>query len=162
MSKKLELTQYRSSCNGFTLVELITTLVLLGILAVFALPRMAGLNFFQDRAYFDEVVAAVRYAQKRAVASGCETQAQLTAAPAGFGLFQRATDCTTGAFTRPVINPGSGEPFARPAPAGVAVAPAANITFDAMGRATTGAGVWIAVGGRSLRVVGETGFVETN
>lgn len=152
---------HRNGTAGFTLVELVAVLVLLGILAVFAIPRMTGFDFFRNRAYFEEAVAAVRYAQKRAVASGCDTQAQLTAAPAGFGLFQRATACTTGAFTRPVINPGSGESFARPAPTGVAVS-AANVTFDAMGRASSGAGVWITVGDRSLRVVGETGFVETN
>ena len=39
---------------GFTLIELITVLILVGILAVTALPRMFDRNTFESRGFFDE------------------------------------------------------------------------------------------------------------
>lgn len=53
---------------GFTLVELITVLVLVGILAVAALPRFFDQNVFASRGFLDETMAQLRYAQKAAVA----------------------------------------------------------------------------------------------
>lgn len=55
-------------CKGFTLVELVLILVIAGILAVFALPRMFDRNTFDTRAWSDEAKAMVRYAQKMAIA----------------------------------------------------------------------------------------------
>lgn len=57
-----------SSCKGFTLVELVLILVIAGILAVVALPRMFDRNTFDTRALGDEVKAMLRYAQKMAIA----------------------------------------------------------------------------------------------
>lgn len=55
--------------RGFTLVELITIIVILGIISVVALPRFADNNAFRDRATADQVASAIRYAQKVAIAS---------------------------------------------------------------------------------------------
>jgi len=51
---------------GFTLVELVMVIVILGILAVVALPKLDN-TIFRQSAFHDEVVAALRYAQKTAV-----------------------------------------------------------------------------------------------
>ena len=53
---------------GFTLIELITVLILVGILAVTALPRMFDRNTFESRGFFDETKSILRYAQKSAIA----------------------------------------------------------------------------------------------
>ena len=53
---------------GFTLVELVTTIVVLGIIAVVAMPRFAARNTFDSRGFFDQATATVRYAQKLAIA----------------------------------------------------------------------------------------------
>lgn len=54
--------------RGFTLVELITVMVLIGILSVAVLPRFFDQNVFAARSFFDESQALLRYAQKVAVA----------------------------------------------------------------------------------------------
>ena len=54
--------------NGFTLVELIATIALLGILAVVAAPRFFNRDAFDVRAAGDQAQSIVRYAQKLAIA----------------------------------------------------------------------------------------------
>src|SRR3989338_2309849 len=53
---------------GFTLVELIMTMVIVGILAVFAAPRFFGADIFKSRGFADQIQASLRYAQKIAIA----------------------------------------------------------------------------------------------
>jgi len=54
--------------RGFTLIELIMVIVMLGVLAVFAAPRMMNTGDFTQRGFHDETMALLRYAQKTAIA----------------------------------------------------------------------------------------------
>jgi MSHA pilin protein MshC len=53
--------------RGFTLIELIMVIVMLGVLAVFAAP-MFNRGDFDARGFHDETLAMLRYAQKTAIA----------------------------------------------------------------------------------------------
>lgn len=55
--------------EGFTLVELITVMIIVGIIAVVAIPRFADRLDFDARGFTDEVRAALQYARKTAVVS---------------------------------------------------------------------------------------------
>ena len=54
--------------HGFTLIELVTIIVILGILAVAAAPRFFDRNVFDSRGFNDQVTATLRHAQKTAIA----------------------------------------------------------------------------------------------
>lgn len=54
--------------HGFTLVELIMVIVMLGVLAMFAAPRMFNSADFYARGFHDETLSMLRYAQKAAIA----------------------------------------------------------------------------------------------
>ena len=57
----------RSSNRGFTLTELIVTLVVIGILAVFLAPKLGGMTVVRQRTEYDKVLSAIAYARKAAI-----------------------------------------------------------------------------------------------
>jgi MSHA pilin protein MshC len=70
--KWLEVTSHSPnprSNQGFTLTELVVSIVVAGILAATVVPRFTGENGFEGRGFRDQTAAALRYAQKSAIAS---------------------------------------------------------------------------------------------
>ncbi|WP_418067324.1 prepilin-type N-terminal cleavage/methylation domain-containing protein [Sedimenticola hydrogenitrophicus] len=154
----------RTAQRGFTLVELVVVLLLVGILAAVGMPRFFNQLTFQEWGFSDELAGALRFGQKLAIATGCDTQAAITAA--GYQLNQRVT-CNSGAFTTPVRLPGGdGTGYAGSAPGGIALT-AASLYFDALGRPhdsadgnLLAAATNIAIGSRSVSVEPQTGYVH--
>jgi MSHA pilin protein MshC len=143
--------------SGFTLVELVLTLVIIGILAAVVGPRFFDRRVFDERLFFEETVSAVRYAQKLALASGCLTQISLGAG--GYQL-RRAANCTFGAYSAEVQGPDGQIPFANTdLPAGVSVS-ATNfpVVFDSLGRPSSAASA--TIGAFTFSVTAETGLVQ--
>ncbi|MYM26129.1 MSHA biogenesis protein MshC [Duganella sp. FT135W] len=95
---------------GFTMVELITVFVLMGILGGIGYARFADTTSFSNRSYADQAKGIIRYAQKLAItqgravfvrsepggfavcfASGCPNAAALAAASGGSNSGSSAT-----------------------------------------------------------------------
>ncbi|NOY12595.1 MAG: prepilin-type N-terminal cleavage/methylation domain-containing protein [Deltaproteobacteria bacterium] len=143
---------YRWRQSGFTMIELVVVILLLGILSVFVMPRFVDFDTFRSRAAYDEVAGAVRYAQKLAVASGCEVQFAVSGNR--YVLRQHSSGCSSGPFadlTGFPVNGGtvSGVSFS---------ASPASFIFDAMGRSSSAA--TITLGDKNFSVIAETGYVD--
>jgi len=148
--------------TGFTLIELIIVIVITGILASVAAPRFFERTAFDERSYYEDTLAALRYAQKLAIATGCEVQ--VTIASNSYTLKQHATNCTSGAFTLDVFNPGNpGAAYSKTAPASLTMTPTQTLTliFDGLGKSDASATVTLSGSAdtRTINVVAETGFV---
>lgn len=146
----------RGACRGFTMVELVLVMVLAGILAAVAVPRMVGRTGFDTRGFADHLTATVRFAQKLAVAQRRDVFVRLTA--------NDATLCYDAACAVPAPGPGGEKPYTVNAPNGVAIAsPLATLAFDAGGRPNLVAQLDIQVNGTGthhVRVERETGYVH--
>lgn len=139
------------------MVELILVIVIAGILAAVAVPRLVGRNSFDTRGFTDQLAATVRFAQKLAIAQRRDVYVQLTASA--------ATLCYDAACANFAPGPGGEKPFTVTAPGGVAIASAAGmLDFDAGGRPVNLTGrLDIQVNGAGANhvyVEQETGFVH--
>jgi len=154
----------RRSHAGFTVVELIAVIVVLGIVSAMALPRLTDRSAFQARGFEDEVFAALRHARALAVASGCAVQVSI--AGNGYTLNQQ-TACDAGGFTLAVPDPATQAPiYAGAAPAGITLNGPLSFVFTRLGEATIAGiptDVTLNLGGnanRTITVFGSTGFAQ--
>ena len=64
---------------GFTLVELVVVILIIGILSVSIAPRFFGVAAYENRKVTDELLSALRYTQQMAMNRGGNIELVLTA-----------------------------------------------------------------------------------
>jgi MSHA pilin protein MshC len=151
--------------RGFTLPELVAVLVVLGILAATAMPKLRSALSFRDTGWHDQLVGALRYAQKAAV-----SHRRLVCADVAGGAVTLTIASANPASSCSVVLPGVDGSSASAKSGGGAsasISPAGALYFQPSGRVTTdGAGSNAAartitiVGQSNIVVVGETGRVD--
>ena len=148
--------------SGLTLVELLTILVLVGILSVVVVPRIVSTTEFEAAGFHQEVLAALRYAHKTAIASGCEVQVTIDSAARRFDLFYRSggtdTSCGGGGFGEAVPHPNGTGAYTRTAASGVAISNDLILTFSGAGAASVSGSV--SIDGSPITVTAATGYVR--
>jgi len=143
------------TARGFSLIELITVLVLMGIMGVVALGSLNG-GGYAERAFYDEFRSALRYAQKRAVATGCPVQVSIGSQ--SYALFQGQASCADSTYTRAVMQPFNlGQAYSNTS-AQASISPTTNVLFDAAGRPGIATTLY-SVGARSVTVY-SSGLVQ--
>ncbi|MBY0399384.1 type II secretion system GspH family protein [Myxococcota bacterium] len=146
---------------GFTLVEAVVLIALLGILGGVAAPRFLSLRELEGARAHRQALADLRHAQRQAAGSGCPVQVDFDAG--GYRL-QKRSGCRAGNFDLELVDPVvQRTPYAVILPEGVTLTSSVDpIVLDALGRITrsdgTTASVSIQIGGLALEGVGETGL----
>lgn len=80
--------------GGYTLVELVAVMVIVVVLAAYAIPRMLGANDFAAKVTADRVLAALHYAQTLAQRQGVATDVEVTSTPNRLAVKQGGTAVT--------------------------------------------------------------------
>lgn len=151
--------------RGFTLVELVAVLLLLGVLAAVAVPRLAGLGDFRSDAWRGQALAGLRLAaatavgHRRLVCAEFAADGRLNLTVAGANP---ASSCASS-----LPGPDGAAAFAEAAGTSVSVSPAGTLFFQPNGRVSRdGAGLQVenrsiaAAGMAAITVYGESGHAE--
>lgn len=153
----------RSSHQGFTIIELIVVMVIVGILAVAVLPHFSGRVAFEGRAFRDQTVAGLRYAQKAAVAARRIVKADFNSSSVTLSIRACASDVSCfPEYVALVLPASSSSSITSPSNSGLTYSffPA-SIVFDAAGRTSA---ALISVSGLdaslAITVEAETGYVH--
>jgi MSHA pilin protein MshC len=156
--------------RGFTIVELVVVIIILGIISAVAAPRFFDLQDYKEIAFKDELVSALRFAQKRAVASGEVVEVVVDDGNRDFYLRYDDDDNTpvkhpAGDIYRFTIVHKNEEP-----PASF-ILKDETIIFDALGRANSTLSPGdtedppinnVGYNGSGITIWRETGYVEVN
>lgn len=146
--------------RGFTLVELIVTMIVVGILAIAIVPRMDLVRGFDEIGYRDRVRATLEYARKSAVAQRRNVRVSIAASAVSVEV-QQSTPEGAGAGAWVALNLPGGNANAFSAPAGTTLAPANDtVIFDALGRPDAAKAYVVSGGAGTIVVEAETGYVH--
>jgi MSHA pilin protein MshC len=148
--------------HGFTLIELVVVIVLMGILGAIAASRMLTSQGFASRGFYDEAQAVVRYAQKTAIA--WRSTITVCVSATDVSAISNA-NCASPTYVPNPVNPAN--PLkSSTAPSGVTLssAPGPSFTFDSAGRPSAATTITLNSTNtddpvRHIFVATETGYV---
>lgn len=147
---------------GFTLFELVASMVLIGILAFFALPDFSVVSDFEARAFRDQVVAALRYGQQSAVSHRRLVCADVTTTSVTLRIAAANPASNCGSAT---LNGPDGRPAYASNSSAFIAGGTGTIYFQPSGTATSAGGVVTdysisMTGINPVTVTGATGYVN--
>lgn len=144
---------------GVTLVELVVVIVVLGALLAIGLPRLADSSALGPENFTDRTIAALRHAQRSAIAMRRTVCAEFGADSVSFS-FARAEGSTS--CDAPLTGPGGEAAYTVTASGGAAYASTpGSLSFDPLGRSSAAATIIVNGSARTITVEQETGYVRS-
>lgn len=141
---------------GFTMVELITVIVITGIFAALAAPRFFNRNVFDSRGFYDQVISTLRYAQKVAIA-----QHRFVCATLATNSITLTINAVASCPGDNLASPSGGAAYVVIAPSGVTISPApVTFYFDALGKPSAVQDFTVSGYATHIIVEAETGYVH--
>lgn len=164
MSKYL--TRGKTYHAGFTMIELITVMVIVGIMGAAIIPRFFDRNSFDSRGFYDQTISTLRFAQKIAIA---QRRLVCVTFPTTSRIVLKTTsnfadvNCTVSPVD--LKNPSGNYPagqttYTIDAPSGVVLAGAADFNFTPLGRTNIAVAPITVGGGFTINIDQETGYVR--
>jgi MSHA pilin protein MshC len=130
--------------RGYSLLELVVTLVIAGILAAVSIPYFTD-NESKATWFHEQVKADVRYAQRQAVAQRRAVYVCVSSTQVKVGYDAAcASDISS---------------YRLQAPSGVSISPSGSFFFNGLGQPSSGTNISLNIGGKTITVWAETGYV---
>ncbi len=142
---------YPRSQTGFTLLEMMLVITLIGILATIAVPKI-NTRWFEQQGEFQQALTALRYAHQIAIASECQVRVQVS----GDTISLYYNDVPTRCGSEAVISPIMGGAVKVKVKAGIQ---GRGWIYNEQGYPLTGQQN-LSIGDYNLRVEAVTGFVH--
>lgn len=159
--------KYSMSGKGFTLIELVLVLVLLGIVSSYAVLRFPQQHELLLHRQAELLISHIQLSQK--LATNWHEPLRMTFSGSSYTVACAAVSTSAVCSTNPVLDPTTGLSFAISLQTGSSISGASSIDFDTLGRPvasgqlmTTAVQVSLIMGnGReTVRIQPITGFAE--